>query len=136
MVWWQYLVIALGLVLVGYWLSRAGARAERDAIEQRQLQNAVKGLLTEMNANLKLIKKGPDRALFPPLAKYMWNIHKSKIVELPFKMQACLCEAYVRIDYVNAVLDTRVVEGNRGLGPGAWETRYKNEGKKARKPME
>jgi len=136
MVWWQYLVVALGSALVGYWLSRIGARAERDTIERRQLQNAVKGLLTEMNANLKLIEKGPDRALYPPLAKDMWNIHKSRIVELPTEMQACLYEAYFRMDYVNAVLDTRVVEGNRGYGPGAWETRYKDEGEKARKPME
>ena len=136
MVWWQYLVIALGSALVGYWLSRIGARAERDTIERRQLQNAVKGLLTEINANLKLIEKGPDRALYPPLAKDMWNIHKSRIVELPTEMQACLYEAYVRMDYINAVLDTRVVEGNRGFGPGAWETRWKNEGEKAREPME
>lgn len=136
MVWWQYLIIALASAGVGYWLSRLGARAERDAIERRQLQNAVKGLLTEMNSNLKLIEKGPDMALLPPLAKDMWNIHKSRIVELSTEMQACLYETYIRIDYVNAVLDIRVVEGNRGHGPGAWETRYKNEAEKARKPIE
>ena len=134
--WWQYLIIALASAGVGYWLSRLGARAERDAIERRQLQNAVKGLLTEMNSNLKLIEKGPDMALLPPLAKDMWNIHKSRIVELSTEMQACLYETYIRIDYVNAVLDIRVVEGNRGHGPGAWETRYKNEAEKARKPIE
>ena len=136
MVWWQYLIISLASAGVGYWLSRRGARAERHAIERRQLQSAVKGLLTEMNTNLKLIEKGPDMALLPPLAKDMWSIHKSRIVELPAEMQARLYEAYVRMDYVNAVLDIRVVEGNRGHGPSAWETRYKNEAEKARKPME
>ena len=136
MVWWQYLLIVLGSALIGYWLSRIGARAERDTIEQRQLQSAVKGLLTEIDANLKLIEKGPDMALYPPLAKDMWNTHKSRIVELPTEIQACLYEAYVRLDYVNAVLDTRVVEGSRGHGPGAWETRWKNEGEKATNPME
>jgi hypothetical protein len=136
MVFWQYLVIALGSAVVGYWLSRIGARAERDVVEQRYLRNAVKGLLAEMNANLKLIEKGPDMALFPPLAKDMWNIHKSRIVELPSEMQACLYEAYVQIDYVNAVVDTRAVEGNRGFGPSAWEKRWKNEGEKAREPVE
>lgn len=136
MAWWQYLIILLASAGFGYWLSRLGARAERDAIEHRQLRNAVKGLLTEMNANLKLIEKGPDMALFPPLAKDMWNIHKSRIVELPSEMQAWLYEAYVRIGYVNAVLDTRAVEGNRGFGPSAWEKRWRNEGEKAREPME
>ena len=136
MVRWQYLVISLVSLVFGYLLSRLGARAERDAIERRQLRDAAKGLLTEMNANLKLIERGPDMALFPPLAKDMWNVHKSRIVELPSEMQVCLHEAYIRIDYVNAVLDTRAVEGNRGHGPSAWETRWKNEGEKARKPME
>lgn len=140
MVWWQYLIISLASItlgaFIGYFLNRRGVQDERDAGERRQLQSAVKGLLAEMNANLKLIEKGPDMALLPLLAKDMWNIHKSRIVELPSEMQACLYEAYVRIDYVNAVLDIRVVEGNRGRGPGAWETRYKNEAEKARKPME
>lgn len=136
MVWWQYLIIALASAGVGYGLSRLGARAEKDAIERRQLQNAVKGLLTEMNANLKLIGKGPDMALLPPLAKDMWNIHKSRIVELPSEMQTCLYEAYAGIDYVNAVLDTRAAVPPRGHGPGEWDTRYKNEAEKARKPIE
>jgi hypothetical protein len=135
MVWWQYLIISLASAGVGYGLSRLGARAEKDALERRQLQNAVKGLLTEMNANLKLVEKGPDIALLPPLAKDMWNIHKSRIVELPSEMQTCLYEAYVRIDYVNAVLDIRADVGTRGLGPGAWDERYRDEAKRARGPM-
>ena len=136
MVEWQYLVISLASVAVGYLLSRLGAKAERDAIEGRQLQSAVKGLLIEMNTNLKLIEKGPDAALLPPLAKDMWNIHKSRIVELPSEMQTCLYEAYASIDYVNAVLDIRDADGTHDRGPGKWDTRYKNEAEKAREPIE
>ena len=140
MVWCQYLIISLASValgaLLGYFLNKRGVQNERAARERMQLQSAVKGLLTEMNANLELIKKGPDMALLPRLAKDMWNIHKSKIVELPSEMQTCLYEAYAGIDYVNAVLDTRVAVGPRGHGPGEWDTRYKNEAEKARKPIE
>ena len=107
--------VALG-AFIGYFLNKRGVQNERDARERRQLRSAVKGLLTEMNANLKLIEKGPDMALLPPLAKDMWNIHKNRIVELPSEMQTCLYEAYVRIDYVNAVLDIRADVGTRGHG--------------------
>jgi hypothetical protein len=140
MVWWQNLIVSLASValgaFIGYFLNKRGVQNERDAGERMQLRIAVKGLLAEMNANLKLIEKGPDMALLPPLAKDMWNIHKSKIVELPSEMQTCLYEAYVGIDYVNAVLDTRAVVGTRGHGPGAWDTRYGNEAEKAKKSME
>lgn len=140
MAWWQYLVTSIVLLVVGgvfgYLLNRRGMKAERNATEQRQLRIAVKGLLTEMNANLKLIEKGPELALLPPLATDMWNIHKSRIVELPSEMQTCLHEAYAGIAYVNAVPDIRAVAGTRGRGPGAWDTRYKNEAEKARNPME
>jgi hypothetical protein len=140
MVWWQYLVISVASValgaFIGYFLNTRAVQNERDASERRQLRSAVKGLLTEMNANLKLIENGPDMALLPPLAKDMWNIHKSRIVELPSEMQTCLYEAYVRIDYVNAVLDIRADVGTRGHGPGAWDTRYKNEAEKTREPIE
>jgi hypothetical protein len=140
MAWWQYLIISLASValgaFIGYFLNKRGVQNERDASEWKQLRSAVKGLLTEMSANLKLIEKGPDMALLPPLAKDMWNIHKSRIVELPSEMQACLYEAYIHIDYVNAVLDSRADFGIRPNGLGVWDTRYKNEAEKARKPME
>ena len=140
MVWWQYLIISLASVAVGvflgYFLNKRGVQNERDARERMQLQSAVKGILAEMNANLKLIEKGPNMALLPPLAKDMWNIHKSRIVELPSEMQICLYEAYAGIDYVNAVLDTRTAVGPRGHGPGEWDTRYMNEAEKARNPIE
>jgi uncharacterized protein YneF (UPF0154 family) len=140
MLWWQYLIVSVVLLVVGglfgYWLNRRGMKTERDARERRELRDAVKGLLTEMNANLKLTEIGPEPALLPPLAKDMWNIHKSKILELPLEIQESLYQAYSSIDNVNAVLETRFACGNRGHGPGAWDTRYEREGKKAREPME
>lgn len=140
MVWWQYLIISLTSValgaFMGYFLNRRGVQSERDARERRELRDAVKGLLTEMNANLKLTEKRPEPALLPPLAKDMWDIHKSKILELPLEIQESLYQAYSAIDSVNAVIDTRLACGNRDQGPGAWDTRYENEGKKARERIE
>ena len=141
MVWWQYLIISVVLLVVGglfgHWLSGRGAKAERVATEGRQLVDAVKGLLIEMYANLKLTEKDPEPALLPPLAKDMWNIHKSKVVELPLEIQEALYQAYHSIDNVNAVLDLRDTYPKQGTGtPGAWDRRYSDEAKKAREHMQ
>jgi len=140
MVWWQYLIISVVSLVVGgvfgYWLNRRGMKTERDAIERRQLRDAAKGLLAEMHANLKLTQKSPDPALLPPLAKDMWNIHRSKIVELSLQIQESLYQAYSSIDNVNAVLENMYAFGSRqNYGPGAWDTRYANEAKEARVHM-
>ena len=141
MAWWQDLIKSVVLIVVGglfgYLLNRRGMRIERDATERRQLRDAVEGLLTEIYANLKLTEKDPEPALLPPLAKDMWNVHKSKIVELSLEIQGSLYQAYSSIDNVNAVLDVMYAYGNRqNYGPGAWDKRYMDEAKKARVHME
>ena len=141
MVWWQYLIISVVLLVIGglfgYLLNRRGMKTEREAVERRQLRDAAKGLLTEMYANLKLTEKDPEPALLPPLAKDMWNIHKSKIVELPLEIRESLYQVYSSIDNVNAVLENMYAFGSRqGYGPGVWDRRYTDEAKKAREHME
>lgn len=141
MVWWQYLIISVASLVVGglfgYLLNRRGMKTERDATERRQLRDATKGLLTEMYANLKLTEKSPEPALLPPLAKDMWTIHKSKIIELSLEIQESLYQAYSSIDNVNAVLEDVYAFGSRqNYGPGRWDKRYEDEAKKAREHME
>lgn len=141
MVWWQYLIISVVLLVVGglfgHWLSRRGAKAERVATEGRQLVEAVKGLLIETYANLELTEKDPEPALLPPLAKDMWNIHKNKVVELPFEIQETLYQAYHCIDNVNAVLaNVYAFGGRQHYGPGAWDRLYSDEAKKAREHIQ
>jgi len=137
MIWWQYLIISLASIAVGYWLSKLGAKAERVAAERRQLRDAVEGLLTEMYANLKLTEKDPEPGLLLPLAKDMWNIHKGKTFKLSLEIQESLNQAYSSIDNVNAVLGSMNAYGGRqNYGPGAWDRRYGDEAKKARVHME
>jgi len=141
MVWWQYLIISLASItlgaFIGYFLNKRGVQNERDAREQRQLRDAVQSLLTEVNANLKLTEKGVEPALLPRLAKDMWNIHKSNVAELSPEIQEILHQAYSSIDKVNALIDNMYAFGSRqNYGPGAWDERYRDEAKRARKPME
>ena len=141
MVWWQSLIIMVVSLVVGglfgYWLNKRGMQNQRDATERRQLGDAVKGLLTEMCANLSLTEESPEPALLPPLTKDMWNMHKSKIAELSLEIQKSLYQAYSGIDNVNAVVENMYAFGSRqNYGPGAWDTRYRNEAEKAREHME
>jgi hypothetical protein len=139
MIWWQSLIISVTSVavgaLLGYLLSWLGAKIERDSTKRRQLLEAMQGLFAELGINLKLIEKQPD-GLLPRLTKDMWNIHKSKIAELPLHIQENIYQAYSSIEQVNAVVDNMYAFGSRShYGPGAWDTRYENEAKKAREPL-
>lgn len=137
MVWWQYLIVSVVSIVVGYCLSRLGAKSERAATEQRQLQDAVRSLLTEICANLNLIEKSPEPGLLPLLTRDMCNIHKSDVADLPREIQESLYQAYSSIDTVNAVVQNMYAFGSRqNYGPGAWDTRYANEAQKARCLME
>lgn len=96
----------------------------------------MRGLLTEIRANLKLIEQQPEPGLLPWLGKDMWNIHKSKVLDLPFGIQEGLYQAYSCIDKVNAVVQNMYAFGSRqDYGPGKWDTRYENEAEKAREPV-
>lgn len=139
--WWQNLIMILVPVvvgaLIGYFFNRLGAKHERRITEIIHLQDAVSGLLVEMEANIKLTERQPEPALLPRLAKDMWNMHKSSVCELPFAVQESLYQAYVSIDKVNAVVETRIAySSGHGYNPRSWDTRYENEAKGARELME
>lgn len=141
MIWWQYLIISLASVavgtLIGYFLNKRGVQNERDARERRQLQDAVQGLLTEICANLKIVEKDVESGILPRLAKEMWDMHKSNIIELPSAIQGDLYEAYYSIDKVNSVVENMHAFGSReGWSPTYWDTHYEMKAQEARKPME
>ena len=142
--WYEALAVTLGSVVVGtvlgaflgHCFGRRGMKEERIERRKQELQDAVRGLLTEVRANLKLIEKQLEPGLLPWLSKDMWNIHKSRVIDLPFEIQESLYQAYSSIDKVNAVVQNMYAFGSRHrYGPGSWDTRYENEGKNAREPM-
>jgi len=133
MVWWQSIILLFFGGLIGFFFNRLGAKSEREAIERRQLQDAIRGLLIEMKSNIKLTEKPPEPAILPRLAKDMWDIHKISVAKLPLKIQETLYRAYAEIDKVNALVETRIAFSNRkGDTPGTWDTRYESEANKAR----
>ncbi len=134
MIWWQSMILILLGGLIGFFFNRLGAKSERHSIEKRHLLDAIRGLLIEMQSNMELTKKPPEPALLPRLAKDMWNIHRSSVAELPLEVQEVLYLAYVEIDKVNAVVETRIAFSNR-YSPGGWDKRYMDEAKKARKAI-
>jgi len=136
MVWWQSIILLIFGGLIGFFFNRLGAKSERDAIERRHLQDAIRGLLIEMQSNIKLTENPPGLAILPRLAKDMWNMHKSSVAELPLVIQETLYRAYIEIDKVNAVVETRIAFSNRkGDTPGTWDSRYANEANRARKAI-
>jgi len=142
---WPYLITSLASVAVGafivYFLNKHAAQNERDATERRQLQDTVQGLLTEICANLKVVEKVVEKdmvqGILPRLAKDMWNMRKSNIIELPSAIQGDLYEAYCSIDKVNSVVESMHAFGSRESWlPDYWDATYKDEAQEARKPMD
>jgi hypothetical protein len=90
MEWWQQLILSLVTILVGaflgYFLSHIGAQQEKKSRIGEKLEEAVSGILVELETNLKLAKQ-PFQTRLVPFVTSMWGIHKGEIVRLPKELR-------------------------------------------------
>lgn len=111
MEWWQQLILSLVTILVGaflgYFLSRFGAKQEKESRTGEKLEEAVSGILVELETNLKLAKK-PFQNRLVPFVTSMWEVHKGEILRLPKKLKDVLYQVYVEIEMANNLVEADI----------------------------
>ena len=132
--WWHnlifYLVSILFGTLLGYFLTRLGAKRERKERANEQLLDAGRSILVEVETNLKLAKE-PFQNRLVPFVTSMWEVHKGEILALPRNLQDALYQVYVEIQMANALVQSDV---RLDYGLGYYNEPYKEKsGKVAEK---
>jgi len=111
MEWWQQLIFSVVTILVGaflgYFLSRIGAQQEKKSRIGEKLEEAVSGILVELETNLKLAKQ-PFQTRLVPFVTSMWEIHKGEILRLPKELKDALYQVYVEIEMANNLVEADI----------------------------
>lgn len=111
--WWHNLVFYLASVLLGgllgYFLTRLGAKQERKSRTEEQLQNAGRSILAELKTNLKLAEQ-PFQGRFVPFVTDAWNVHRGEVPRLPEYIQDTLYKVYVQIQITNALVQSELYQ--------------------------
>ncbi|MBA7643386.1 hypothetical protein ES703_51111 [subsurface metagenome] len=119
MEWWQQLILSLVTILVGaflgYFLSRFGAKQEKESRTGEKLEEAISGILVELETNLKLAKK-PFQNRLVPFVTSMWEVHKGEILRLPKKLKDVLYQVYVEIEMANNLVEADIHQLEYGRG--------------------
>jgi len=117
--WWHnlifYPVSILFGTLLGYFLTRLGAKRERKEKAREQLLNAGRSILVEVETNLKLAKQ-PFQNRLVPFVTSMWEAHKGEILRLPKDLQDTLYQVYVEIQMANALVQADIHQLDYGQG--------------------
>lgn len=117
--WWHNLIFYLASVLfgglLGYFLTRLGAKQERKSRTEEQLRNAGLSILAELETNLKLAKE-PFQNRLVPFVTSMWEAHKGEILRLPKDLQDTLYQVYVEIQMANALVQADIHQLDYGQG--------------------
>ncbi len=119
MEWWQQLILSLVTILVGaflgYFLSRTGAKQEKESRSGEKLEEAVSGILVELETNLKLAKQ-PFQNRLVPFVTSMWEVHKGEILRLPKELKDVLYQVYVEIEMANNLVEADIHQLEYGRG--------------------
>ena len=119
MEWWQQLILSLVTILfgafLGYFLSRIGAKQEKESRTGEKLEEAVSGILVELETNFKLAKQ-PFQTRLVPFVTSMWEIHKGEILRLPKELKDVLYQVYVEIEMANNLVEADIHQLEYGRG--------------------
>ncbi len=119
MEWWQQLILSLVTILfgvfLGYFLSRIGAKQEKKSRTEEKLEDAVFGILAELETNLELGKQPFENRLVPFVTS-MWEVHKGEILRLPKELKDILYQVYVEIEMANNLVEANIHQLDYGLG--------------------
>ena len=91
------------VALVGYFLNLNATRRERRERAKEQLRGATRGILVEVETNLKLAKQ-PYEGIVAPFPVSIWEAHQGEILRLPTDLQDALYQVYVEIQMANAIV--------------------------------
>ena len=135
--WWHnlifYLVSILFGTLLGYFLTRRGAKQERKSRTEEQLRNAGRSILVEVETNLELAKQ-PFQNRLVPFVTSMWEAHKGEILRLPKELQDTLYQVYVEIQLANALVQADLHQLD--YGRGYYNEPYKEKSRKVAEKAE
>jgi len=119
MEWWQQLILSLVTLLLGaflgYFLTRLGAKQERISRAAKKLDEAVCGILVELETNLKLTES-PSQKRLVPFVTSMWEMNKGEIIRLPKELKDALYQVYVEIGIANNLVEADIHQLKYGLG--------------------
>ncbi len=119
MEWWQQLILSLVTILLGaflgYFLSRIGAKQEKKSRTEERLEDAVSGVLAELETNLELAKQPFENRLVSFVTS-MWEVHKGEFLRLPKKLKGILYQVYVEIEMANNLVEADIHQLDYGLG--------------------
>jgi len=136
MEWWEQLVFSVVTIsfgaLLGYFLSRIGAKQEKKSRTEEKLKDAVSGILVELETNLELAKQ-PLQNRSVPFVTSMWEVHKGEILRLPKELKDVLYQVYVEIEMANNLVEADIhqLEYGRGYYNKPYEEKKSNIAKKA-----
>ena len=77
--------------------------------------SAMRGMLAEIEANLKLARQPFEGRLVPFLVD-MWTAHKGEITRLPEDLQDNLHQAYIEIRMANVIVEADLHKVSHGAG--------------------
>ena len=119
MEWWQQLILSLVTIsfgaFLGYFLSRIGAKREKESRTGEKLEDAVSGILVELETNLELAKQ-PFQNRLVPFVTSMWEVHKGEILRLPKEPKDVLYQVYVEIEMANNLVEADIHQLEYGRG--------------------
>ena len=119
MEWWQQLILSLVTILfgafLGYFLSRIGAKQEKESRTREKLEESVSGILVELEINLKLAKQ-PFQNRLVPFVTSMWEVQKGEILRLPKELKDVLYQVYVEIEMANNLVEADIHQLEYGRG--------------------
>ena len=129
--WWHnlifYLVFILLGTLLGYFLTRLGAKQERKSRTEEQLQNAGRSVLAELKINLEIAQQ-PFQNTLVPFVTRAWEAYKGEILGLPKDLQDTLYQVYdVEIQIANALVNANL---RLDYGRGYYNKPYKEKSDK------
>jgi len=119
MEWWQQLISSLVTIsfgaFLGYFLSHIGAKREKKLRTGEKLEEAVSGILVELETNLELAKQ-PFNNRLVSFVTSMWEVHKGEIVRLPKELKDTMYQVYVEIEMANNLVEADIHQLEYGRG--------------------
>ena len=117
--WWQQLIFSLVTILfgalLGYSFSRIGAKQEKESRTGEKLEEAVSGILVELETDYKLAEQ-PFQNRLVPFVTNMWEVHKGEILRLPKELKDVLYQVYVEIEMANSLVEADIHQLEYGRG--------------------
>jgi hypothetical protein len=117
--WWQQLIFSTVTIsfgaLLGYFFSRIGAKQEKKSRTGEKLEEAVSGILVELETDLKLAKQ-PFQNRLVPFVVSMWEVHKGEVLRLPKELRDDLYQVYVEIEMANSLVEADIHQLEYGRG--------------------